>query len=234
MQNSPDTFDPGYESPGRGGNTLGVVGFALAFCVSPLGLLLSVIALRKQPRGFAIAGSVIGLVGTAVWAILAITAVVSAPFLAKIPELSQDYVAIDRAVEDHKSKNNAALPADLAAAGVTGDTATDPFGQPYMLKPSADGASWSLALSGPDNTFGTSDDQSLAGGLDQGKLPNAIGQVIQAYIQASLGKKPAPTTAPSTPAAAPAPAEPEAKPAETKPEEAKPADAPAESKPASP
>jgi len=230
MQNSPDTFDPGYEMQGRGGNTLGVVGFVLAFCVSPLGLLLSLIALRKPPRGFAIAGSVIGLVGTAVWAIVGAGALVSAPYIAKGVELSKDYIAIDQAVTDYKSKNNGALPADLAAAGVTGDTATDPFNQPYALKPSADGSTWSLALSGPDNTFGTSDDQTLPGGLDQSTLGNAIGKVFEAYIQASFQSKPAAT--PSTPATAPA--ESEATPAESKPEDAKPADAPAESKPASP
>lgn len=235
MQNSPETFDPGYEAQGRGGNTLGVVGFALAFCVSPLGLLLSLIALRKQPRGFAIAGSVIGLVGTVVWAIVGAGAVFSAPYIAKGVDLSQDYLAISQAVESYKTKNNGALPADLAAAGVTGDEATDPFNQPYRFAPSADGKGWSLEISGPDNAFGTSDDQSLAGGLDQSQLGSSIGQFMQNYYRAAYENKPAPSTVPSTPATAPSEAKPaEPKPAESKPEETKPADAPAESKPASP
>src|SRR5215210_2130737 len=48
----------------RPSNTLGIVGFVLAFCLPPIGLILSLAALARRPRGFAIAGVIIGLLGS--------------------------------------------------------------------------------------------------------------------------------------------------------------------------
>ena len=49
-------------------NTLGVIGFILALtcCLAPMGLLLSLIAVFKPPRGFAIAGLIISGLITAI------------------------------------------------------------------------------------------------------------------------------------------------------------------------
>ncbi len=61
----------------RGGNSLGVAGLTtsiigLLTCgtFSPIGLLLSMIGLRKAPRGNAIAGSLLGAAGTFLFAVL--------------------------------------------------------------------------------------------------------------------------------------------------------------------
>lgn len=53
-------------------NGLGLAGFIVSLSgtlltcgvVAPVGLILSLVALRKEPRGFAIAGAVIGAIGT--------------------------------------------------------------------------------------------------------------------------------------------------------------------------
>lgn len=59
-------------------NTLGLTGFILSIVgfmscglLSPIGLLLSFIGLFKQPRAFAIAGFVIGLIGS-LWLLIAL------------------------------------------------------------------------------------------------------------------------------------------------------------------
>lgn len=55
----------------RGNNALGIAGFVISIVglcsggvISPIGLVMSLVALRNQPRGFAIAGTVIGAVGS--------------------------------------------------------------------------------------------------------------------------------------------------------------------------
>ncbi len=64
--------------PVREGNGLGVAGFFIALIglaiptgiVALLGLLVSLVALGKAPRGFAGMGVVVGLIGTVVWVVL--------------------------------------------------------------------------------------------------------------------------------------------------------------------
>jgi len=59
--------------PPRPSNSLGLAGFLVSLIgapltcgmLAPLGLLLSLFALRKQPRGFAVTGVILGLLGTA-------------------------------------------------------------------------------------------------------------------------------------------------------------------------
>ncbi|MEM9109031.1 MAG: DUF4190 domain-containing protein, partial [Planctomycetota bacterium] len=54
-------------------NALGIAGFVVSLSgmivclglISPIGLVLSLIALAKSPRGYAVAGSIIGLLGSA-------------------------------------------------------------------------------------------------------------------------------------------------------------------------
>jgi hypothetical protein len=63
---------PQYTGPANGpvpGKTLGIVGFVLAFIASPIGLILSIVALVQSRKagaknGFALAGIIIGIIGT--------------------------------------------------------------------------------------------------------------------------------------------------------------------------
>lgn len=63
---------PSYPTqPPASKNTLGLVGFIVSLVGSlgcglgaPIGLIISLIALRRQPKGFAIAGMIIGILGS--------------------------------------------------------------------------------------------------------------------------------------------------------------------------
>jgi hypothetical protein len=53
------------------GKTLGIVGFVLAFLASPIGLIVSIVAMVQSRKagvknGFALAGIIIGIIGTIV------------------------------------------------------------------------------------------------------------------------------------------------------------------------
>ncbi len=57
-----------------GSKTLGIIGLVLAFLVSPLGLVISIVALVKARKngvrnGFALAGIIVGILGTVILAI---------------------------------------------------------------------------------------------------------------------------------------------------------------------
>ena len=70
---------PQYEQQKPPSNGLGVAGFVISLLglvgtcglLSPIGLILSLIALRKEPRGLAIAGSIIGFIGS-IWIFIAV------------------------------------------------------------------------------------------------------------------------------------------------------------------
>ena len=72
--------------PAQAGNGLGVAGFFIAAIglliptgiVALLGLLVSLVALGKAPRGFAGMGVLVGLVGTAIWMAITGVAIVGA------------------------------------------------------------------------------------------------------------------------------------------------------------
>lgn len=62
----------------RPSNSMGVAGFIISLVgwvscgiLCPIGLVLSLIGLRKQPRGFAVAGVILGVLGT-IWAVIAL------------------------------------------------------------------------------------------------------------------------------------------------------------------
>ena len=69
--------------PVRESNGLGVAGFFIALfglfiptgIVALLGLLISLVALGRPPRGFAAMGVLIGLMGTVIWLAITIVAV---------------------------------------------------------------------------------------------------------------------------------------------------------------
>ncbi|HAY79231.1 MAG TPA: hypothetical protein DCY79_05430 [Planctomycetaceae bacterium] len=71
---NPEVMYIGFDPP-KPSNGLGTTGFVVSLCslltcglFSPIGLLLSVMALRKGPRGLATAGTLLGLLGMVPWA----------------------------------------------------------------------------------------------------------------------------------------------------------------------
>jgi len=160
----------------RGGsNGLGVAGFIVSLLgffscgiLSPLGLLFSFIALFKRPRGFAIAGFILGLIGS-VW-IAVIVVIVFAIFGLSIAAVSSmgsglfevlmDTYRIQAAVALHY-QNNGSVPLTLDGLGLDADTLTDPWGNPYRYEIDMDGRHYSIATPGPDGAWGTDDDVIL-------------------------------------------------------------------------
>jgi len=219
-----DPFES-YQRP-SGSNPLGIVGFILAFCLSPIGLIISLIALTKQPRGFAIAGVIIGLLGSGVWACFGWGYAMFGKFGAQVVELGAEYKAIDESIANYQATNNGNLPPDLAALQLPGHGAIDPWNTQYKYEPGADGKTWSLTTAGIDAVFGTADDASFSSGMSESEVSEQIEGMTKTYLEQKFG---APQRTPRTPptpapAATPAPSEPAEEPAAK--EEPAPADQP--------
>jgi hypothetical protein len=153
-------------------NGLGVAGFVtslvgLVLClgvICPIGLLLSTIALFKRPRGLAIAGVVLGLVGSA-WIIVALFFILMLGVgLAGVTalgaggiEVGMDATQIHRAMRSHYAAN-AQLPSTLALLGLDEETLTDPWGKPYRYTIDPDGRRYAIATAGRDGVWDTDDD----------------------------------------------------------------------------
>ncbi len=168
-------------------NGLGIAGFVCSLIgllcsmglLSPIGLILSIIALNRPPRGLAIAGVVLGALGScgiilaAVFVPVAIAAVLAALGLTAAavglaalagPEVESQFdmtiLAIN--VENYKKQNNGALPATLvdAAKGVDPNSGLfkDPWKREYIFEPAQDGSSYRIYSAGEDGVPGTADD----------------------------------------------------------------------------
>src|SRR3954471_6265213 len=81
-------------------NNLGLAGFVtsllgLLSCgvLSPIGLLLSLIGLTKQPRGFAVAGTIIGLIGSVFLAVAGVGIVLGLMGLGAAAKTITEYAA---------------------------------------------------------------------------------------------------------------------------------------------
>ncbi len=194
-----DPFET-HERP-TGTNVLGVVGFILSFCLSPIGLVISLIALAKQPRGFAIAGVIIGLLGSGVWVCggIGYSAFKKAGLMSAI-EMTQDFEKIQPAAN--------ASTTDITSLGLASDVSTDPWGTPYRIGPNESASSFKLTSNGPDKLPDTADDLSVDGAQSTQEVMSFLMEELMG--RAGYGPpRPAPVT---TPAPAPAPAEePEAK-----------------------
>lgn len=172
-------YDP--YTPARATNGLGVAGFVCSVIglltggiLSPVGLILSLIALGRSPRGFAVAGVVVGLLGTCggVILVLAILAFGLAVVLAAVGifaftqseriELSADMAKIAARAEDYKRENRGIAPAGLEVLGLETSTLTDPWGNRYRYVLVTGEPGYDILSDGKDAKTGTADDVSLS------------------------------------------------------------------------
>jgi hypothetical protein len=177
-----------------GTNGLGVAGFVIALIgpctaglLSPLGLLLSLIALRKPPRGFAVAGAILGVLGSLLLVLTVWLGSLLFPLFMKGVELGKDYDTISSAVSSYAAANNGAMPPDLASAGVPVGAQVDPWGTPYRFEVSADGASWKIVTAAMDGVFGTADDGVFESGLTQNQVGERFGKMIERHMEDRFG-----------------------------------------------
>ncbi|MCH8343792.1 MAG: type II secretion system protein GspG [Planctomycetes bacterium] len=172
--------------PVRESNGLGVAGFFIALfglfiptgIVALLGLLISLVALGRPPRGFAAMGVLIGLLGTVIWLAITIVAIlgtlavgmaalvlVAGAFMFTQPEVievTSDMLNVTLAVAEYEDTNDA-LPEDFTALGLSVSALTDPWGKPYRFQLVDDEPGFDIVSAGGDGKLGTDDDLALSG-----------------------------------------------------------------------
>lgn len=186
-------YEGSYEQPmpGEGrpqSNVLGIVGFILSFCVSPIGLILSLIALRKPPRGLAIGGVVVGVLGTVVWAVLIASMAAGWKYIKAGIEGVTDYQQINAAMTSYHQNNGSYASSLDDLSGLTSDEKIDAWGTAYRLEVKPDGSGWDLISAGMDGKFGTSDDITLTNDMSENEVGNRIGEAIQRHLKEQAGK----------------------------------------------
>jgi len=186
MDDPNNPYRQNFEEPtlpaARPSNPLAIVGFILAFCVPPIGLLLSFIAVFRAPRAFAIAGLIIGAIGTAIVAVLAVTFSLVGPYMMDGFEFMMDTKRITEAAATYVSSNNNTAPADMGALKLPTDTTIDPWGEAYRLIPGESGA-WTLSSAGIDKAWDTADDITITSSMDNNEIGEAFGKSIEAHFK---------------------------------------------------
>lgn len=160
-------------------NGVGIAGFIVAIVgivscglLSPIGLLISLVALIWPPRGFAIAGAIIGLLGSIWFVVVGMTMVLAFAGFGAMAGIAIDMAETQTAVEQAVVR----IEASRAEAGALPDNAD---GQ-ALIDDLRDGwdrglryvlieGTYRIVSSGPDGTFDTADD------LDQDSIRTATG-----------------------------------------------------------
>ncbi|MBT8486224.1 MAG: hypothetical protein HKO59_16120 [Phycisphaerales bacterium] len=163
-------------------NGLGIAGFICSMVgllvtgglLCPVGLIISLIACGRRPRGFAIAGVVVGFLGTCGWvlifvfagaailAALGIAAVAVVLTEAETVEITSDMVNIAIAVKGYEQENDF-LPASLDDLTLKSATRLDPWGNRYEYHLTDEPPGYELVSAGEDGRFGSTDDVALSG-----------------------------------------------------------------------
>lgn len=159
-------------------NGLGLAGFitslvGLAFTIGllcPVGLILSLIALTRRPRGFAVAGVVIGAIGTCGGCLILVPllAVVSLAGLAAVSaavllvlsggpqglETLDHMLQVDAAITAYQTRTGAP-PTDLGQLSLPADLLKDGWGRPieYRLEGGPPTWKWSIRSAGVDGVM---------------------------------------------------------------------------------
>lgn len=151
---------------GIAGFVVSLVGFFACPILPPIGAIMSAFALKREPRGLAIAGLIIGIVGSlglialiALIGVFGLAAVLAAIGLAgAAPQLEGtiDMARIDAKIEQFV-QDNGAPPESLDALRLDEEIALDHWDRPYRYEVAADGT-WVLASDGEDGEPGTDDD----------------------------------------------------------------------------
>ncbi len=171
-----------YEAPRTSEtNGVGLAGFIISLLglvgtcglLSPIGLILSLVGLGKEPRGFAIAGTIIGAIGSlwllGVIAIFALAASVVAAAVAGALGLVvalgvlgfDDAAEIYEGIEDYYQANGR-VPAQLSdIQGLSQEQLTDAWGNTFEYEVVDGGNAFFLRSVGKDGQAGTGDDLEL-------------------------------------------------------------------------
>ena len=170
-------FEPGPRDPfavaapsraARQGNPGGVTGFVLSLvgltCCGPLSLvslIVSLVAMRQEPKGLAIAGVAISLVSLVMNLVFAVIGYFTLSMMGHGSASAGLELIFEYAMIDVEIQENGSLPAALGELNLTTKQTTDPWGNPYEYSVFPDGGDYKLISLGPDGTLGTSDDVQL-------------------------------------------------------------------------
>jgi hypothetical protein len=158
---------PQYNSPPTETNGLGITGFVISLiglflCGIPslIGLIISLFALGKQPKGFAIAGTILG--GLGLLLLLASSLVMYSTYQAA-QNLGMAFGALATEMQaDEKAgtigerwKESGELPSQAAGQDLIGAD-KDMFGNSFIYE--TDGTGFSIRSAGPDGVIDTEDD----------------------------------------------------------------------------
>ncbi|WDI42377.1 hypothetical protein [Bremerella sp. P1] len=154
-------------------NVLGAWGFGISLfgllmtfgLLCPLGLLLSFFGLFSKKRGIAIAGTIIGGIGTTIVAVgvgsIAMAASAVHHYQYEVPKIEQTREVLNTAcveIESYRQENNK-LP-----EGIEGNKLVlkfeDGYGNAVRYEPEEDGR-FAIRSAGLDGKFDTSDDQRM-------------------------------------------------------------------------
>ncbi|MGB0769034.1 MAG: hypothetical protein ACPGYV_15155, partial [Phycisphaeraceae bacterium] len=162
-----------YEPPPT--NSLGIAGFVVSLSglvaclglISPIGLIISLIAMTKSPRGYAVAGSLLGLLGSVMGtaAILLFTGVIGSGWnfgnSYYYGGVSPTQYELDNAswdINQHFMNNVDTLP-DQATGDALIASYTDEWGNALVYTPVPGSTnSYTLKSPGPDGVANTYDD----------------------------------------------------------------------------
>lgn len=154
METGDRAFSP-ETPPTPRGNGMGVAGFVISLvglvltcCVlCPLGLIFSLVGLGKQPRGLAIAGAVIGGLGTLLLVLGLVFGIGYGKTMIGVVEAAAK-------IESYKQEHHE-YPDDAEAERLLGDL-KDGWDRPFRY--SRSGTQYHLSSAGPDGVFGSADD----------------------------------------------------------------------------
>ncbi len=179
------------ESNGLGvaGFIVSIVGLCVGGLLSPVGLVLSLIALGKQPRGFAIAGVVIGAIGScgiiiaiialpiALALVIGIAAAVGLTAVAgPQAEAYVEMFVLTTNIEERARDSTGVLPATLdeAASKLNESQVTDPWGHKYVYELTQEGKAFRLFSMGPDGVAATPDDEQYTWEIEFNNQPSHV------------------------------------------------------------
>jgi len=168
----PNNHPPQYRNPSNGlgvaGFIVSLIGFISCGLIAPIGLIMSIVAMKREPRGFATAGLILGILGS-LWVLVLVfvigffgLAVVLAAVGAGavMPQLQAqlEMAHIAPIVEQYRV-DNGSLPASVSQLpGLTPEQTTDEWGNAYLIVPDATGTGFSLVSMGPDGQPSTGDE----------------------------------------------------------------------------
>jgi hypothetical protein len=167
-------------------NSLGLAGFICALIglvlgvttgvgglLSIVGLVISLIALGREPRGFAIAGVIIGLLGSCfglfivlflgvgLLALIGVGVAAIALSNAEQSEITSDMLTMAIQIEQYEQQQGA-LPATLDEIDVVQAQRIDPWGNRYEYHFIDEPPGYELFSRGEDGRSGTEDDVALS------------------------------------------------------------------------